>query len=110
MRIARSFIAAAGLLLIVGSVCAAEQRPNVLFIIADDLADRLACYGDTVAVTPNLDKLAADGVLFANNFCQYPSCGPSRSSMLTGLYPWEAGHMKRSNIVVVLSKSNIRVY
>ena len=80
-----------------------EVPPNVLFIIADDLADRLACYGDTVAVTPNLDKLAADGVLFANNFCQYPSCGPSRSSMLTGLYPWEAGHMKRSNIVVVLS-------
>jgi len=40
------------------------ERPNILFIIADDLADRLACYGDSVAVTPHLDKLAARGVLF----------------------------------------------
>ncbi|NQU51403.1 MAG: sulfatase [Bacteroidetes bacterium] len=69
-----------------------EQPPNVLFIIADDLADRLACYGDLVAVTPNLDKLADKGVLFANNFCQYPTCGPSRASLFSGLYPFESGY------------------
>jgi iduronate 2-sulfatase len=74
-----------------------NSKPNVLFIIADDLVDRLACYGDSVAVTPYLDKLAEQGVLFANNFCQYPSCGPSRSSMLTGLYPWQNGHVKNSD-------------
>ncbi len=72
------------------------EKPNVLFIVADDLADRLPCYGDTVAVTPNLDKLAQKGVVFGNNFCQYPTCGPSRASMLSGLYPFESGytHMK----------------
>ncbi|MDX2431601.1 MAG: sulfatase-like hydrolase/transferase [Bacteroides sp.] len=72
------------------------EKPNVLFIIADDLADRLACSGDALAKTPNLDKLAESGVLFTNAFCQYPSCGPSRSSMLTGLYPWENGHITNS--------------
>ncbi|MGQ1785357.1 MULTISPECIES: sulfatase [unclassified Saccharicrinis] len=73
-----------------------EEKPNVLFIIADDLADRLPCYGDTVAVAPNLDLLAQRGVVFGNNFCQYPTCGPSRASLLSGLYPFESGytHMK----------------
>ena len=72
------------------------ERPNILFIIADDLADRLACYGDSVAVTPHLDKLAARGVLFANNFCQYPTCGPSRASLFSGLYPFETGYTHNS--------------
>ncbi len=73
-----------------------EEKPNILFIIADDLADRLTCYGDSVAVTPNLDKLAQRGVVFGNNFCQYPTCDPSRASLFSGLYPFESGytHMK----------------
>ena len=73
--------------------CSNEQeQPNILFIISDDLADRLPCYGDSVAVTPYLDKLAEQGVVFTNNFCQYPTCGPSRASMLSGLYPFETGY------------------
>ncbi|MDX2431007.1 MAG: sulfatase [Bacteroides sp.] len=68
-----------------------EERPNILFIISDDLADRLSCYGDAVALTPNLDKLAEQGVIFANTFCQYPTCGPSRASLFSGLYPFETG-------------------
>ncbi|MCM2374613.1 sulfatase-like hydrolase/transferase, partial [Aporhodopirellula aestuarii] len=77
----------------------AEQttRPNVLFIISDDLGDRLACYGDPVAVTPHLDRLAKKGVIFANNFCQFPTCGPSRASMLSGLYPFENGCVSNKN-------------
>lgn len=69
-----------------------DNQPNVIFIIADDLADRLSCYGDSVANTPNLDNLAKRGVLFANSFCQYPTCGPSRASLFSGLYPFESGY------------------
>lgn len=64
-------------------------------MIADDLGDRLACYGDTIAVTPNLDRLAQRGTLFRNTFCQYHSCGPSRASLMSGRYPFETGY--RSN-------------
>lgn len=70
-----------------------SQPPNVLFIISDDLGDRLSCYGDPVALTPHLDDLAGQGVVFANSFCQYPTCGPSRASLFSGLYPFEIGYL-----------------
>lgn len=70
---------------------AAQPRPNVLFIMADDLAASLGSYGHPLVKTPNLDKLAARGVRFQNAACQFPLCGPSRNSMLTGLYPNSSG-------------------
>jgi len=69
------------------------EKPNFLFIIADDLGARLGCYGDPDAVTPCLDRLAQQGILFKNCFTQFPSCGPSRASMLSGLYPFETGNI-----------------
>ena len=64
-----------------------SEKFNVLFIIADDLNCSLGVYGDTIAITPNIDKLAKKGVVFDNAHVQYPLCGPSRVSLMTGLYP-----------------------
>lgn len=65
-----------------------QERPNVLFIIVDDLNDMpLHPTGKPRVPTPNFDRLAARGVSFTNAHCNDPICAPSRSSMLTGLYP-----------------------
>jgi iduronate 2-sulfatase len=75
------------LLLCVIPAVAAEQRPNVLLIIADDLRPELGCYGVNSIKTPNIDRLAARGRQFDFAYCQYPVCNPSRASFLTGLRP-----------------------
>ncbi len=79
-------------------MAAEGTRPNVLFIISDDLNDSLGCYGHPLAKTPNIDKLAERGVRFENAYCQFPLCGPSRNSMLTGLYPNSTGILSNAQI------------
>jgi iduronate 2-sulfatase len=75
-----------------------SSRFNVLFIISDDLANRLGAYGDPISQTPNLDALAARGTRFDHAYCTFPLCGPSRNSMLTGLYPNSDGILTNGQI------------
>jgi arylsulfatase A-like enzyme len=67
------------------------KRPNILFIPSDDLKPLLGCYGDKVIKTPNIDRVAARGLVFRNSHCQQAICGPTRASLLTGLYPDSTG-------------------
>lgn len=64
------------------------EKPNVLFLIADDLNTALSGFGHKQCKTPNLDRLAERGVKFENMHCQYPVCGASRASIMSGLYPY----------------------
>lgn len=74
------------LAIFVGTLEAAE-KPNVLFISVDDLASSLGCYGDLIAKTPHIDRLAATGVRFDRAYNQLPLCNPTRASVMTGLRP-----------------------
>ena len=65
----------------------ARKGPNVLFVVVDDLAATLGCYGDVVAKTPHIDRLAASGVRFERAYNQLPLCNPTRASVMTGLRP-----------------------
>lgn len=68
-----------------------NKQPNVLFISIDDLRPELGCYGASHIISPNIDELANDALLFNNAYCQYAVCCPSRTSVLTGLRPDQTG-------------------
>jgi uncharacterized sulfatase len=81
-------------------VSAAEEsgRPNILWLSAEDMDASLGCYGDPDAVTPNIDRLAAEGLRFTRVFTAAPVCAPNRSCVITGVYPTTLGslHMRSS--------------
>ncbi len=83
------------LLLLAGDATAQMMRPsrgpNVLFIAVDDLRTELGCYGLPYVQSPNLDRLASQGVLFTNHYVQVPTCGASRYALLTGRSPSRSG-------------------
>ncbi|MFK7969694.1 MAG: sulfatase-like hydrolase/transferase, partial [Bacteroidia bacterium] len=62
-------------------------KPNILFVSIDDLRPALGAYGDSIAISPNIDQLASEGMTFRQTFCQAAVCAPSRASLMTGLRP-----------------------
>lgn len=72
-------------------------RPNILWITIEDFSPKLGCYGDRLAITPNIDRLAAEGVRFTNAFATSPVCSAARSCLITGQYVTATGmHHHRS--------------
>lgn len=74
----------------------AQEKPNILLIISDDLNTRIGPYMDIENHTPNLDRLSEEGVRFTRAYSQYPICGPSRASLMSGLYPETNGVLRNS--------------
>lgn len=93
----RFLLAAAALL--AASPAFAQTRPNIVLIGAEDISPSLGCYGDADAITPNLDRLAGQGARFTRAFTHAPVCAPSRSGLITGVYPTTLGtHHMRSKL------------
>jgi arylsulfatase A-like enzyme len=84
--------------LVAGSVLSAE-RPNILWITSEDNSPYLGCFGDALAKTPNLDRLAAEGVRYRNAFANAPVCSTARTTLITGMYASSLGvHNHRSSV------------
>ena len=73
------------------------QQPNILLIVSDDLNTRIGPYMDIDKHTPNLDRLASEGIRFTRTYCQYPLCGPSRASLMSGLHPETNGVLNNND-------------
>lgn len=87
------------LIFLFSAACAAPpERPNLLWIIAEDFSPDLGCYGNPLVYTPNLDHLAEEGVRYTHAFVTAPVCSPSRSAIAVGMYQTSVGaHQHRSH-------------
>ena len=76
----------------------AADRPNILWVTSEDNSPYLGCYGDALAQTPNLDRLAAQGVRYRRAFANGPGCSVARTTLITGMYATslDAQHQRSS--------------
>lgn len=104
--------------LVVGLAASAlgAKKPNILFIAIDDMRPEMGCYGSPIAITPNIDKLAAKGLLFNRAYCQQAICSPSRASIMTGTRPDTNGvienytYFRDANPDIVTLPQHLRVH
>ena len=80
-------------------VTTSGELPNIVWLVSEDNSPFIGAYGDTLAKTPNIDRLAGEGILFENAFANAPVCAPSRSTLITGMYATSLGtqHMRCLN-------------
>jgi N-sulfoglucosamine sulfohydrolase len=97
------------LLLATCAFCAANPpaRPSILLVTGDDLGLQLGSYGDRVSTTPQMDRLAREGMRFTQAFVTQASCSSSRSSMLTGLYPHQNGQIGLAHLGYAMNSSRL---
>jgi arylsulfatase A-like enzyme len=81
-----STLSLATLSLFISDICVAQQKPNILWIVAEDMGPQLGCYGTEEIRSPNIDSLAERGMRFTHAFTVTPVCSTSRSSFMTGMY------------------------
>ncbi len=88
-------------IIVSGNILPAAERPNIVWLVTEDISPNLGCYADPDAITPNLDAFAKQGARFARAFSHAPVCAPTRSGLITGQYPTTMGsHHMRSKLVV----------
>jgi uncharacterized sulfatase len=88
------------LLCLLAVAALAADRPNIVWVVGEDMGPELGCYGDAQAITPNMDRLAREGARFTRCFTHAPVCAPSRSGLITGQYPIKTGaHHMRSTLI-----------
>lgn len=85
------------LTVVLALMCA--DRPNIVWISVEDMSPWLTCYGDDTVATPNIDRLAREGVRYTRAYANTPVCAPARSTLITGMYPTSIGsmHMRTGN-------------
>src|ERR1044071_9278077 len=90
-----------------GAPAAEPARPNILWVSSEDHGPHMGCYGDKFASTPNVDKLAAKGMIYRHVWSCAPVCAPARTTIITGVYPTSTGaeHMRSE----VLLPSSLRL-
>ena len=109
----KNFLKIAGIIIILFTVFSCQEKeettdisslPNILWIMAEDLSPHLGCYGDSLVYSPNIDKIASEGVVFTKAFTCAGVCAPSRAGIITGMYSTTIGtqHMRQAGGVIAL--------